>query len=162
MGHHLRDYNVLAHIAKRALKEGLDVHFTVVARLDRTKMLAGLTNVDLLSGISDAQLLQLYQTSDVLVTPLKDATANIAILEGMACGLPVFATDVPGVHDYTTSGCRVLAPISQPDLLYDALVLAWDGELDLEAMGKASRAGALELDWTNVRTRLDAVYDTLS
>lgn len=53
--------------------------------------------------ISNEQLLYLYNNSRLLFLPLKDSTANNSLLEALACGVPVVATDLPGIKDYTNS-----------------------------------------------------------
>jgi glycosyltransferase involved in cell wall biosynthesis len=50
--------------------------------------------------IDDAALRRLYQTSDCHLTPFKDCTANNALVEALACGLPIVTTDRGGVRDY--------------------------------------------------------------
>ena len=70
----------------------------------------GLTNVELHSSINDKSLLRLYQSAQILLLPLLDCTANNALLEGMACGLPVVTTDLPAIKDYVNDDCSILAP----------------------------------------------------
>lgn len=53
--------------------------------------------------VSDAELRRLYQRAGALVLPLRDATANNALLEAMACATPVIVTDHPAVREYVPS-----------------------------------------------------------
>ena len=83
VGFHLRDFEVVAAVAKAVHASHPHIEFTVVCSPDRSEPLRGLDNVRLLSGISDEELRQAYQDSDALFLPLLDATANNALLEGM-------------------------------------------------------------------------------
>lgn len=51
--------------------------------------------------ISNEALLDLYNQSRLLFLPLKDTTANNAMMEAMACGLPIVTNPLPGTSDYT-------------------------------------------------------------
>jgi glycosyltransferase involved in cell wall biosynthesis len=62
-------------------------------------------------GITDEALRDLYRNASVGVLPLTDSTANNALLEMMACGMPVVITDAGGVRDYTQSGGVDMLPI---------------------------------------------------
>lgn len=157
VGHHLRDYNLLAKVALRALQEQLDIEFVVVARPDRTAAIAGLPNVTQKSGISNEELLQLYQTSDVLFLPLLEATANNSLLEGMACGLPIISSDLEGVRDYAPKSA-LLAPKGDHGLSFELLRTMVQDQTNSGDQRASSRARALELDWKNIRTRLDNIY----
>ena len=160
VGHHLRDYDVLAAVANRALQDKLNIEFVVVAREDRTAAVTGIPNVTRQSGISDEELLRLYQTSDALLLPLTEATANNSLLEGMACGLPIISSELQGVRDYAPEDVA-LAPVGDADRCYELVRAAVEGEVDLNAMGKASRCRAEELNWNNIRHRLDTIYQGL-
>lgn len=50
--------------------------------------------------IGDEDLLRLYQNSVCHLSPFRDCTANNALVESLACGLPVVTTDRGGVRDY--------------------------------------------------------------
>ena len=77
---------------------------------------------------------------DMFVLPsLGEGIAN-TILEAMACGLAVVATDVGGNPELVQHGFNgLLVPAADPQALADAIVkLADDADLRL-AMGKAGR-----------------------
>lgn len=53
--------------------------------------------------LSDEQLLHLYNNSRLLFLPLIDSTANNALLEAAACGVPIVTSDIESVREYTCS-----------------------------------------------------------
>ena len=116
--------------------------------------------ITILSGLSDEALREAYWDADLLVLPLRDATANNAILEAMACGLPVVSTDVGGVRE-CTSDAAVLCPPNDPDSIVGAVLqLARDAER--RAMMRAQgRARAEQLDWSIIGQAHDRIYQTL-
>ena len=70
--------------------------------------LSGLTNVHIHRGIEDVALAEMYRNVGVLLLPLADSTANNALREGMASGLPVAAPDLPAVRAYVPDGGAML------------------------------------------------------
>ncbi len=162
VGHHLRDFEVLAEVATVVGREFPKVKFVVIAWPDRVGPVQGMENVICKSGVSDEELLNEYLTSDALLLPLRDATANNSLLEGMACGLPVLSTDLQGVCDYTDEANRILHPHGDARPMVDAVMAICRGELDLQTMSEASRRKALELDWKEIARMTRGVYDCLS
>lgn len=106
VGNMLRDFETLGNVIDCAAARGEPWIFTVIANQDRLTRLsnalssAGRRLLEPLCGISDRQLLRIYQTSDVLYLPLLEATANNALIEAMACGLPVVVSDLPATRAY--------------------------------------------------------------
>jgi len=51
-------------------------------------------------GLSDESLRDLYQNATALLLPMEDGGANNAVVEALACGLPIITTDVGGIRSY--------------------------------------------------------------
>jgi glycosyltransferase involved in cell wall biosynthesis len=64
------------------------------------------------AGLDELQLRELYQTSRVMLLPMQDSGANTAVVEALACGLPVVTTDVGGIRDY---GGGSVVSVVEPD-----------------------------------------------
>jgi len=76
--------------------------------------------VNFIDHVSQEDLADYYRASDVFVlTSLREGW-NQATMEAMACGLPVVATDIPGIRD-GLADAGMLIPTQRPDLLADAL-----------------------------------------
>lgn len=160
VGHHLRDFDLLADVAARVGQRSPEIEFVVVSRPDRLGPLTGLPNVTARSGLSDAGLRELYQRADVLFLPLQDATANNALLEGMACGLPLLATDIQGVRDYAAVEGSVLRP-NDPEAFAQEIEGLCGGAYDLDHMRRASRSRAEALSWPRVGRAMIDAYERL-
>ncbi|MEA3137710.1 MAG: hypothetical protein QOC71_1991 [Thermoplasmata archaeon] len=110
----------------------------------------------LLSGIPDAQLLDLYQKARLYVSPLIDCTANNGLLEAMSCGLPAVVSDVGGVRDYALGD--FVQPGNAPALA-DAVERLWNDEAALRRLGKAHRDRCVDLlDWRLVAPKMERLY----
>ena len=151
VGHWLRDWNILGQIAS-ALPE---VRFDVVTGADTG--LGRFDNVHTHRGVPDEDLAELYRNADVLLLPLTDSTANNALLEGMASGLPVVATDLPALRAYLPEG-GVLVPDNSVEGFIEALQLLRQDIPARRAMGRSARARAEKLAWPRVVREYEALY----
>lgn len=158
VGHYLRDFEAVAAVA-RHLQPNADIQFHVVAA--QAGSLRDHPNITLHSGISDESLVRLYQEAHVLLLPLLHATSNNALLEGMACGLPLIVTAFPSIEMYTGSAAALFVERNDPDELLAAILrLASQPDLCLR-MGEAARKRALELDWCRVAPHFATLYAEL-
>jgi glycosyltransferase involved in cell wall biosynthesis len=97
------------------------------------------------------QIVECYQHADVFVLPsLYEGMPNV-VLEAMACGLPIVATNIAGSNELVEDGVNgFLVPVRDSAALAEGLhALAQDASLR-RGMGLASRQAALSRDWTSV------------
>lgn len=159
VGSHLRDFDTLQGAIKRL--HGKDIEFVIVTSRNEHQRFNGLQNVTLLTGVDDKTLRDLYQTCDLFVVPVLDATANNALLEAMACGAPIVSTDVSGIRDYIAAPAAVLTKKGDPDALAAAIERLFGDDAERAAMGRASREQALLFRWERVAQQLMQLYKEL-
>jgi len=159
VGHWLRDYDLAFETLDRLVARGFDIEYRLICHsLDRPMLPPYVTH---LKGLSDAELLQEYRDCDMVFLPLEAATANNALLEGMACGRPVVSTAVGGVPEYITDAAGRLCP-SDPDICADTLAALLSDLDTLKQMGLNARALAETFDWRNIAKQFATVYRDLA
>lgn len=104
----------------------------------------GLGNkVNFLGRISEDDLIRQYQTADMLILPSvnKHEAFGLVLIEAMACGLPVIASNLPGVRSVFNDGKQgyFCIPGDVRDLAEKINILSQD-ETKRQAMAKAARA----------------------
>lgn len=114
VGQWFRDFDVLADsfFLMKNCYPNLSLHCVIQRRFRNSPALYKLAQSDAVfwyDDITSETLLHLYQTSDALYLPLIDSTANNALNEALACGLPVITTNIGGVDDYIYSPGALLA-----------------------------------------------------
>ncbi|MEO6092401.1 MAG: glycosyltransferase family 4 protein [Novosphingobium sp.] len=157
-GHWLRDWGAMKRAAK-ALREHSDIEFHVVT--NRVTGLEGLPNVRIHNGLTDGELLTLYQRCDLGLLPLTDSTANNSLLEFIACGLPLLSTDLEAVRAYVGDDEAVLLSPGEGAGFAQAILDLRD-DLELCAgMGRAARRRAEQLAWPNIAAEYAQLYSRL-
>lgn len=139
------------------------IEFWIVGDADSAQAYEPTAGVRHFYGISDKELKELYQAADLLLLPLKDATACNALLEGMSSGLPIVVTDVGGVRDYVDDECAVLVPSGDVTAMTNAVVeLVDDPDRRAGLGGAARRRAEIRLDWQIISERMQEAYRQLA
>jgi glycosyltransferase involved in cell wall biosynthesis len=158
VGHYLRDLKTLRKVAEK-LSSYKNIEFHLVSA--RETEVEDLANVIIHKSIDDASLLELYQQADILFLPLLQSTANNALLEGIACGLPVISTYLPSVKAYLPGKEAILVEENHPDQFVEAILHLYHNSADRSNMAREARKRAEELDWRNIAPQFEAVYSHL-
>jgi glycosyltransferase involved in cell wall biosynthesis len=124
-----------------------DVKFVVCGAGPFSKVLKdkvgqiGLEKQFIFTGLANRKrLLHLYQNATLFVFPSHYEGLPTVILEAMACGLPVVATDVGGNREIISSGVNgLLIPPKSPEIMAKAVVKLWDDDALRIAFGEAAR-----------------------
>ncbi len=155
VGFWLRDFNVIGQVADR-LADRRDIEFHVVA--PETEGFTTRPNVTIHRGVSDERLRTIYQEADLLFLPLLKATANNALLEGMASGLPVISTRLPSVEVYLGDADAMLIDRNEPAACVAAICRLVDDAGVRQRMGRSARMRAEQLDWRLIARQYEDVY----
>ncbi len=131
--------------------------------LRATAATAGVADrVHFLDAVPHAELPGVLRAADVfLLTTEPPESFGIVLIEAMACGLPVIATDYPGVRAVVDEGeTGLLVGQGDPGAVAAALRELIDaGPQRRRAMGEAGREKAvLEWSWARLIERMDDAY----
>lgn len=110
-----------------------------------------------------ADVAQLMAAADAFCLPSRAEGLPLAILEAMACGLPVVASDVGGVHEAVQDGVTGwLVPPRDPLLLATRLFALLEDPVLARTMGAAGRARvAVHFAFPRLVSRFEETYAAL-
>ncbi len=154
VGHNLRDFSVVREVAERL--RHTNVRFRLVTP-QRTGV-EDLPNVTVRGGLSDDELRQEYQTAGMLFLPLRSATANNALLEAFACGLPVVTTDLPATRSYAPGDQAILISDNDPAAYTEAILRLREDAALHSRLAVGGRRRAEELRWERIAPVYAGVY----
>jgi glycosyltransferase involved in cell wall biosynthesis len=167
-GRYLRDMETLAKVVKQLSASAINIQFDIVY-IDKAKVwqpylvdIMNLPSVVWHADVSEHQLLNLYQQADVCLIPLEDCTANNAILEAMACGLPVITTDLPSTKTYLDSSMAITGRKENADDLCDALLVLYNNvELRATMSANARNKAATKFNWDVIACQTLSLFKSL-
>lgn len=116
--------------------------------------------VDFLGRVEARELPRLYGRARLTILPSANSQEafGIALLESMATGTPVVASDLPGVREVArTAG--LTAPPRDADALAHAIARAWEEPRAFGSPADIRARVAAEYAWPRVVERLEGVYE---
>jgi phosphatidylinositol alpha-mannosyltransferase len=156
-----KGFATLLAAVQALLEGGRRVRVSVVGDgpVDRFAGRAEALGVRFLGRLPDAQLAERYRESDVFCAPsLGGESFGMVIVEAMASGCPVVASDIPGYAE-AARGAALLVPPAEPRALAEALWrLGRDPELRARCVARG-HARADALCWSRVAARVAHVYE---
>jgi len=121
-------YPDLLHAARRVLDAGLPIRFFAAGRGPLEPEIRSLheelrlgPGFELMGYVPEAA--RVLAACDIFCLASGYEGLSVAMMEALAIGLPIVATDAPGIRDAVQDGEEaVLVPVGRPDLLADALI----------------------------------------
>jgi glycosyltransferase involved in cell wall biosynthesis len=122
--------DTLINCAKVVVKKNPKIVFVAVGKgpdiesvREQIEQIGISANFHLTGFVSDADLSSYYNLADFFVLPSKSGEGlPLVIMEAMACGLPVIATDVGGVKEILSREYGKLVLPNQPDQLAEVIL----------------------------------------
>ncbi len=164
-------------VGRHEPRKGLDVLLEAFRRLDRdavlwvagegpnTQALAASAppGVEWLGRISDHELAQRLRTATVFCAPsLHGESFGVVLLEAMAAGTPVVASDISGYRDVARQGKEaVLVPGGDPAALADGLRRVLDDPILAGRIVDAGTARAASFSMDRLAARYVDLYESL-
>ncbi len=130
------------------------------SRLEASVPAALRASIRFLGHVPSADLPRWYATGDIFVSPASgNESFGIVLLEAMAAGRPVVASDIPGYRSVIQPGENAEAfPPGDVASLARALVRLIEDPARRAELALRGRARALEFAWPRVTDRIEAVY----
>jgi phosphatidylinositol alpha-mannosyltransferase len=120
----------------------------------------GLSDIVFLGQVADDAMPTLYKSADVFCSPaIGGESFGIVLLEAMAAGIPVVASDIEGYRDVISSGKQgLLVPPRNERALADAVCELLQNPSMRADMGTAGQAWAHHFAWPEVASRILHFY----
>jgi glycosyltransferase involved in cell wall biosynthesis len=118
--------------------------------------------VKFLGPVGPEQLRELYRESDVFVFPSFFEGFGLVILEAMACGLPVIASECSAGPDVLDDSCGRVIKAGEPEQLIESLRWFTANPDRLPAMKAVARYRAEGFTWGRYRAAVNAATLTMA
>lgn len=101
-----------------------------------------------------------YTSATVYVAPtIGNEAMGIVLIEALACGRPVIASDIPGYNEIVTNGVNgILIPRGEHQSLAQAILTVLDSPKLRKELAQAALARAADFDWKKVTRHVEQVY----
>lgn len=175
-----RDPHEVLFVGRHDDRKGLSVLLAAFTRLSETMSEAKLTivgsrpeevrlpeallsSVEVRGVVSEEGLIRAMHSASVLCAPSVGAESfGMVLIEAMAAGLPVLASDIPGYDVVVTPGKDgVLVPPGDPGALASGLENLLRNHSLRESLSRAGISTARRYDWSRIAAAMEEVYDSV-
>ena len=120
--------------------------------------LASQAGAQFLGRLDDVELVEAYRGCDVFCAPsIYGESFGLVLLEAMACGRPVVASDIRGYRE-AAEGAAFLVPPADAEALASAIARVADETALREQLVERGLRRAAELDWRHMAQQVISVY----
>jgi glycosyltransferase involved in cell wall biosynthesis len=155
VGSFLRDWDGAKEVVEALARDG--VHSIAIGAGTREHLAGGEDHVEVLSRVSEAELVEMYRASAVLFLPFLAATASNALLEAMSAGCPVVCPRLPSLVEYLGDELDCFDE-GRYDLACARILHYVRNPSARHAKGRDLRMRASQFDWAHLKQRYEAIY----
>jgi phosphatidylinositol alpha-mannosyltransferase len=132
-----------------------------VLETERNGLSVDLSGVEALGWVEDHEKVAQLGEAEILCAPsLAAESFGIVLAEGMAAGVPVVASDLPGYRAVLRDGeTGRLAPPGDPVALAGALFELLQDAEERRRLAAAGVAAAADLSWARITDRIEEAYE---
>jgi murein biosynthesis integral membrane protein MurJ len=114
----------------------------------------------LLPSVSDDELARLYARAGAVLVPSRHEGFGLPVIEALACGTPVVASDIPALRE-VGGAAACFAPPEDAAAFAQALAAVLDDPVAARARAAAGQQQARQLTWANTAEQTNAVYQSV-
>lgn len=114
-----------------------------------------------LGSLPQEMVFEYYQAADVFVLPSISEGCPTTLLEAMYFGLPVIATDIPGVYEHFKEVAILVSPGDEKELASAIIRLLEDEQLSRRLSREGKKLVEIRYTWENVAKRYEEIYGDL-
>jgi len=152
--------------ATQILKENTETKLVIVGKGHLYKDIKAiilknnLNNVELLGHVSWERLLYLYRNAEVFIFPSHYEGLPTVVLEAMASGLPIVASDIPAHRDVIIDGYNgLLSKTGSPESIAEKVLILLEDEKLQRKLGRNARKTILrKFTWDRISSKFERIY----
>lgn len=127
---------------------------------DRVQASGYAADIAFVGAVTHNELPQWYKKADVFVLPSQNEGMSNSMLEAMASGLAIVATNTGGTQELLSSDNSILLETGSAEDIQHAISTIIQDRVVLERMKQASRSTALNLSWKAMADAYMKLYTT--
>ncbi|MBI4399292.1 glycosyltransferase family 4 protein, partial [Candidatus Micrarchaeota archaeon] len=117
-------------------------------------------SVIFVTGIPENELPLYYNASDLFILSSVWEPCALVLLEALASGLPIVATDIGGNPEIVNEDCGILVPARNPRAIYEQAKLLLDNPKLRRKLGDNARERAVKnFSWDIVASKMQSIYE---
>lgn len=112
-------------------------------------------------GLARDERSSYYATCDIFCSPIRKASFGITLLEAMASGKPIVATENTGYRDLVSSDVGLLVPQDDPVEFANSILSLINSDHTRKEMGDNGRKKSLSYSWDNIVCEIASYYEEI-
>lgn len=152
-----RDFKLLKQVLREFSNKYPDICVSMIGCNTQADHFSELAFCHFYNQLSDEEFRAFYQKAHVMLLPLEDGATSNSLVEALACGLPVIATDIPNFSYFCKEGVYLCKP-PYVETMLNQLEYCYTHSKELVQKGLDAREYALQFDWANIKSQMTCVW----